>query len=45
MGKKDDQLQQVKKGDIKKWIKEVAAKDAAAKGGRAKGNGWGGKGK
>jgi hypothetical protein len=43
MGAKDDKLEQVKKGDIGKWIKQVAAKDAAAKGGRAKGNGWGGK--
>jgi hypothetical protein len=43
MGAKDDKLEQVKKGDIPKWVKAVAAKDAAAKGGRAKGNGWGGK--
>lgn len=41
MAGKDDKLEQVKKGDIPKWVKEVAKKDAAAKGGRAKGNGWG----
>ena len=41
MSKDSGKQEQVKKGDIPKWIKAVAAKDAASKGGRASGNGWG----
>lgn len=36
MAGKDAPPKQIKKGDIQKWIKELAKKDAAAKGGRAK---------
>lgn len=43
MASKDEKLDQVKKGDIPKWIKELARKDAESKGGRASGGGWGGK--
>jgi hypothetical protein len=42
---KDDKPDQVKKGDIPKWLKGVAEKDAKSPGGRASGGGWGGKGK